>query len=162
MYHKFRQNWKNKYYFLTSGGYTMKWRRVKPNPSSLLWITICLGDRVLRTEAEAVWTTQLVGSRLLSRLDEDPGAGDMVAGVHVCSRCNRAASWNNNVIIWNYTGGQWLLGRNVRTEIQPPHRGRRVFTAFQPLQRPGKASIEKESVTKCLGGIRLLEAAHRT
>ena len=51
----------------------------------------------LRTEAEAVWTTQLVGSRLLSRLEEDPGAGDIVAGVHVCSRCNRAASCNQKV-----------------------------------------------------------------
>ena len=56
----------------------------------------CLGDLELKTEAEAVC---MVGSKELSRLEDDPGVGDKVAGVHevvavdaaVCC-CNRAAS----------------------------------------------------------------------
>lgn len=59
-------------------------------------MTICLGDLVLSTLAEAT-TLPLVGSKEDSLELEDPGAGLIVAGVHVCSRCNRAASCNNNV-----------------------------------------------------------------
>lgn len=79
----------------------MKCLRVKPNPSSLLWITICLGDLELKIEAVAVCTTP--GSRELSRLeaaDERPPGkklvGVVVTGFHVeaevCSRWIRAAS----------------------------------------------------------------------
>ena len=71
----------------------MKCRKVKPKPSSLLCIIICLGKRVLRTKAEAVWTVE--GSNELSRLEDEPGGGvgdKADDGVHVCSRCNLAAS----------------------------------------------------------------------
>ena len=46
---------------------------------------------MLRTLVEAVC---MVGSNELSRLDDDPGVGDNVAGVHEVAVpcCNRAAS----------------------------------------------------------------------
>ena len=74
----------------------MKCRKVKPNPSSLLCIMICRGERVLKTEAEAVWIVE--GSKELSRLEDEPATGGGVGdkaefeGVHVCSRCSLAAS----------------------------------------------------------------------
>ena len=73
----------------------MKCLRVKPNPSSLLWMIICLGDLVLKTEAAEAACTMTdpeVGSSELSRLELEPGAGEIVAGVHVSSRCSLAAS----------------------------------------------------------------------
>ena len=57
---------------------------------------ICRGERVLKTEAEAVWIVE--GSKELSRLEDEPatggGVGDkaVLEGVHVCSRCSLAAS----------------------------------------------------------------------